>query len=217
MHQLLQNISVKYLPALFVAVCGITGSIAPANATLIIDINGSTVATDPSNTFAFFSGAVGSFNINTLTAVGVNALGYPDLLDVGATDISTSGSGSMILRFTETDLSGAAMQNFLSSFSAQLSSISVTRSIYLDPTNAGLESILLGSTTGTNAIFVSPPLPLSGLFSVTEEIDLQALAHGALLSSDDRVSEAPEPYSMAIIFAALLSLAGFGWFRRRFR
>ena len=46
-----------------------------ANATLIINVNGTTEATDTTNTFTSFTGTVGAFNINNIGVSGVNAFG----------------------------------------------------------------------------------------------------------------------------------------------
>jgi PEP-CTERM motif len=179
-----------------------------AHATLMIYADGGLVATDPSNTFATYSGSVGSFNINALTAAGVNAFaGNGELMDVGSLNISTKGSGSLSLAFVQTGLTAAgASQAFQLSFSGLINNASVTRSFYLDALNGGAQTTLLGQITGANGSWLSAPVALSGPFSLTEVITITAQGPGAKLSADDSVS-VPEPAVLGLLGAGLLGLA----------
>ena len=194
-------------------VFGLALSSQAARADLIISANGTTVATDTTNTFASYTGSIGGFNLNSLSASGVAGFGGSgELLDIGSLNISTAGTGNLELVFTETNLtSDAAAQAFQSDFSGLIKNAAVTRSFFFDAANTGAQASLLGSVTGANGTFLTGPFTLSGPFSLTEVIDVTALAAGAKLSSDDSVS-VPEPAALSLLGLGLTALA-FG--RRR--
>src|SRR4051794_14701230 len=112
-----------------------TGLSTQARATLVISVNGSTVATDPTNSFASYSGAVGNWNINQIHTVGVNSFGgNGTLTDNSSLNVSTNGQGgSLTILLTETGLTANAPSTFLSTFTGQLVNATATRSFYIDP------------------------------------------------------------------------------------
>jgi PEP-CTERM motif len=179
-----------------------------AHASLMIYANGGLIATDPTNTVANYSGSIGNFNINTLSAAGVNAFGgNGELMDISSLSISTIGTGSLSLAFVQTGLTATgASQAFQLDFSALINNASVTRSFYLDALNGGAQTTLLGQITGTTGSWLSAPVALSGPFSLTEVISISAKGAGAKLSADDSV-RVPEPAVLGLLGAALLGIA----------
>lgn len=185
----------------------------PAQAALIIKADNVTVATSANNDFATFTGQIGSFNINVLSALGVDSFaGNGTLMDNGSLNVATSGAGSLTLHFIQTDLtSPSASLSFFGAFTGVLQNMTVTKSFYADATNSGLMTTLLGTTTSVDGTFSSSPVALNGLYSITEVITITATGPGAYLSSDDNV-RIPEPISLGLFGGALLAL---GLVRRR--
>ena len=198
----------------------------PANAELVISIDGTTEATAATNLIASFTGTVGGFNINNITAYGVGTFGGSgQLLDVSSYDSATSaGASPLQIVITETGLSAPTATSFISGLSGNATNATVTMSLFADPTNAGLESILLASSgpttsvgTSTGSLATSTPFTPGGqLFSLTEVIDIAALdgLGGTTLSADDTVSAVPESSTWAMMIVGFLGI-GFLAYRRK--
>ena len=195
----------------------------PASADLIIQADGTTVATDTTNTFASWScsGAcsIDGFTINLVSITGVNGTGGNPLMDNGALDVASSGHGTLTLDLTETNLNAGAAAQFLLTFTGTTTNLDVQRTFYLDTTNGGLKTITLASfnTTGdaTYAQGITSLLQsLSGPFSITEEIVLNSNRDAGSISEDDKATLVPEPAALSIFGLGLLALGGMAWRRR---
>lgn len=210
----------KYLAATALALSALGASSAPANASLIIQlsVNGGGYSTVGSNltdnsvaTFLHVPTMLENYFLY-LGVVGVDMQPSGTLMDTHV----HSGNGlpaTLSIRFVQTNLtllSPAAI--FATTFVANNSGAQVTRSVFFDATNSGLDSVLLGTTSLQSAEAQSASQALSGPFSISERIDI--VSNGGSLSMDDRV-RVPEPQTVALMLAGMLALIGIAMARRR--
>jgi hypothetical protein len=215
----------KILAATVVVATSLTFA-STANATLTISASSgadSLSATDPTNTLASVSGGAGAFKVNQINSAGVGAFGGSgELFDLGTLDISNGvspdvptkgGNNQLTISVTETGLTLSSLTATLfGDFTGSITNATVTRSIYLDTTNKGLATTLLGSTTGSgDSPYALVVAGLTGPFSLTENITITATGPGAKLSADDNV-KVPEPVSLSLLGTGLI---GLGMVRRR--
>ncbi|HEX3665464.1 MAG TPA: PEP-CTERM sorting domain-containing protein [Rhizomicrobium sp.] len=193
---------------------------SPARANLIISCSGSgcsgNLATSTTNTVVTACAPACTFGDFTIGPLSM--LGYQDaagkLADTENLDVSASGTGSISIDFTETNLNAGTAAAFIMDFTGNLSgSLTATRQWYLDTSNTGGLGQLLGTcSSGTCSTMASALKALSGPFSLTEVVTLNASGSG-FLSSDDDIY-VPEPATLSIFGLGLLALGAFQYRRK---
>ncbi len=191
---------------------------APAMADLTFTVDQTLEHSQSGNgQFSFGPGSYGTSWDISGTVTGTDLLGTGEFLDVSNLDVGTrQTTGTLKLKFTETDLSAGNAAAFLMAFSATGKGVTDKRAFYLDPRNLGRQTVDLGSTNGEISKNLKSALQtLTGLFSITEIITVTSTGKGAshFLSSDDSIGvSVPEPQTLALLGTGILAL---GAFRRR--
>jgi hypothetical protein len=209
----------KSLLAAFAVAGAVAVATMPARAAVTLMVNSTTIA---DNGVGDLDPAIGRIN-NTSSpagfagfAISIGTTSSTPSIDLHSIDLTSSSAATVVVKFTETDLSGPA--NWLTQFSGSWvgGSATVRLQTYLDPSNTAFGTgVTLGDLAASSTPFALSATAASGfggLFSVTEVLTITAGAAGELFSLDGQLSDAPEPASIALIGVGLTGLA---WFRRR--
>ena len=210
----------------FLAAFAVAGAVAcatvPAQAAVTLKVNSTTIA---DNGAGDLDPALGQINNTTFPvgfagphgfAINIGTTSSTPSIDLASVDVTSTAAATVVVMFTETDLSGPA--NWLTQFTGSWTggSASVRLQTYLDPGNTPFGTGLsLGDLTAAGTPFALSTTAASGfggLFSVTEVLTITAGAAGEHFSLDGQLSDAPEPASIALLGVGLTGLA---WLRRR--
>lgn len=134
------------------------------------------------------------------------------------TNFDLTGTGTITIFATETDLTFGQAAQIVQTFDVLTASdVNETRYLYLDSTNQGLTTTLLGCVTNQNTAGCSADTPntiikqsisgLTGPFSLTEEIVATSTVDGqGDLNSEDKAQLVPEPISLSLFGTGLVAL-----------
>jgi hypothetical protein len=196
---------------------------APANASLVISINGVNSSASAGNTSTFFNGSSVGFSSVFVQATGVDSFaGTGELFSVVSNSTASVPGATLTILVTEYGLTQPITPTSLfSKFTGDSHSSSVALSFFADPTDNGLHSLPLEiattSSSGTfNGGFSTSSIftPTGQLFSLTEEIEITALSAGSDLLSTGSVSAVPETSTWAMMILGFMGI-GFLVYRRK--
>ena len=145
-------------------------------------------------------------------------------IDLNSLNISSTGGGALTLLITQTGLTSLDLnQKFVGAIGGTLagSVTSLQYSAFADLTNTAFgtgEQIGVTKLLTDHAFSSSTAGELTGLtgsFSLTEQVVINAGSGPSLVSFDGQLSPVPLPASAPMFGAALLGLAGLGYAAKR--
>lgn len=154
-----------------------------------------------------------SVSINTGTTTAKPSI------DLSSVDIVSSAPATLVVMFTETGLSAAGAERWLTQFGSSWSGGTATVELqtYLDTANQAFgKGTPLSDLTSLTTPFALSGVTVAGggLFSLTEVLTITANAAGEHFSLDGMLVDAPEPASLGLLGVGLAAL-GLRGLRRR--
>ena len=199
----------------------VTLATAPAHATVIMMVGGTTITDNGSGdsnpalgqivNIAASPGFTATINVGTTTSL--------PSMDLSSVDITSTAAATLVVKLTETGLtSPVGLRNWLTQFSGNWNGglASVELQTYIDTGNNPFGTgTALADLTGTGTPFaLSSSFNAGGStpYSITEVLTITAGAAGEHFSLDGSLTDAPEPASIGLVGVALV---GLGLVRRR--